>query len=540
NPDATDVTFPHNTNISTWKQYQISYSKLFEFSEKQNVILIVSDAFANYLFLNQLEEHPEFKEQFKDFTFFTNMMTYGHTSYSIPQMLTGCDVDKIPPITDSLKYDRFLHETFNQPQSLLKSLATDGYRIDATFHTPGVLYCNSDWISNLKPIPHDKKSLLDKINDSGFLDVCYFTSLRVLPIFLKPLITSYIDRESQKTHEQSEHYEKLPLLRFDYSFANDLREYPVHISNENKTFKFYFLRGLHFPGEFNEKFNFEKIPPTQEERRAYAQLLLFQEIIRQLKEKGCYDNSLIIYTADHGLWCGKDAVSVIDPVHSVRPLLLIKKINETHKEMVVDQTYCSTQDITPTILSELSLPFTATNNSCSVFNMTEEMQIYRKAIFNDVTKWGYVHPQPSKTATGILLNNVKLTQVSDKIKSDYKKTALSRSRIKPSGDNFQISIGNEIKSWRDSPPKSVQIVLQSSSSGDNNNYTGNAVIINKPKFVACWTCTAEIDVSTLKTGEYDISYILSYRGNSYRYYSAGQKVTIDNNKVVNIYNPIQK
>lgn len=76
--------FSKKTNLTVTEKSQM------ELSRDKNFIILVLDAVDGETFGNMMEQNPQYKEIFNDFTFYSDAMsTYPFTKHSIPFMLTG-------------------------------------------------------------------------------------------------------------------------------------------------------------------------------------------------------------------------------------------------------------------------------------------------------------------------------------------------------------------------------------------------------------------------------------------------------------------
>lgn len=73
------------------KQYE-KFNKLdqFEMSTDTNFIIVLLDAVDEECFWQVWEQHPEYKEEMRDFTFYNNTMSgYAYTDHSLPLIISG-------------------------------------------------------------------------------------------------------------------------------------------------------------------------------------------------------------------------------------------------------------------------------------------------------------------------------------------------------------------------------------------------------------------------------------------------------------------
>lgn len=89
----------------------------------------------------------------------------------------------------------------------------------------------------------------------------------------------------------------------------------IATKEDGKLFKFIHLEGCHGPNRLNENGEIQQ-EPVSEKESAKGCLKIIGNLLLQMKELGCYDNSAVIIMADHGY--SKDGV-LTNPVFLVKP-----------------------------------------------------------------------------------------------------------------------------------------------------------------------------------------------------------------------------
>ena len=130
----------------------------------------------------------------------------------------------------------------------------------------------------------------------------------------------------------------------------------LSVSKEQNQFKFYHLKGTHVPHVTTRDFvdiSWEDMPGGGQGTEAMVEsgrglLVLVDAFLNELKEKGVYDNSVVIVMADHG----GDYKYEYDWRREC-PLFIVKGVNERHKLEVNDKpfSFYDLQDVWKKLLS---------------------------------------------------------------------------------------------------------------------------------------------------------------------------------------------
>lgn len=296
----------------------------FEFSDSKNIIILVLDAVDGDTFSELLDKHPEYYDEFKDFTYYSNMVsTYTQTDTSIPYLLTGVfwEGEKAEPFEDYLAREI-------DSSSFFDSIQGDGYRVG--YYEP---FCY--------PLKGERVTTFDNVYRTGTLTIevkSYFKNMtklvgyRYAPFELKRFCEIYY--KNFLADEQS--------IARDNIFQDDNDAFLKEVQNEefttvnDKIFKIYHVEGAHIPFVFDEKLN--RVSNSNYEMSVEGTLYLAEEFIKKLKESGIYDNSAIIILADHGF-------SVEDiPEDRLHPVFFAKGFGETKDRMDINDAPVSFED----------------------------------------------------------------------------------------------------------------------------------------------------------------------------------------------------
>ena len=300
----------NNTAVSTNKNIN-TYSK------NKNFIIFVADAIDSKYF-EEVRSKSKYKNLFNDFTYYPDTVSaYDNTTISIPFIFSGDWYENKEEFqvysknaykkSDFLKYLKKL----NYDMNLYETDFTMDY--EESKDMLNLSYADTD-INTIKLAKEELK---------------YF-GFKFSPYFLK----KYSDIESFNLGynrigiKKSSLAKKYGLYDWDNKINYDnIVNNDIEKSNNNQ-FKFIHINGAHQP--FDENSELKPIVNGTYKQKIEATLKVFDAYIKRLKENGVYDNSVIIFMADHGF-------NAYTQVGYLNPTLLIKGINEHHEFKVSDK-----------------------------------------------------------------------------------------------------------------------------------------------------------------------------------------------------------
>jgi hypothetical protein len=329
-----------------WKNLQHfpDHKKMYEFSTKMNVIIIILDTFQSDIFQEIIDENPEYSNMFYGFTYYRNNVGGFPTTYpSVMYILSGKLYDNSVPISQFIK-NTSLHN------SLPLVLKENGVRVDiktgvSTIFPSSKIY---DTIDGFSWKPHEGYSAE---NISEITPIYRLTFFRFVPQALK----RYFYRTSSTKLEN-------PDIEDEYPNFNSA----IRVSAPERIFKLFHLRGPHAPFYLNENLIYEDLPQdiAGYKSQAKASLKISYALLESLKRNSSYDNSLIFIIGDHGTGSGTDVVS------GGTPLMLVKAFNSTGS-LAISDSPVSLGDIPKTIADELKLNSSLPGSSIFSVNETD-------------------------------------------------------------------------------------------------------------------------------------------------------------------------
>lgn len=321
-----------NSNIIIDSNFYLDDTNLFKLSSQNNIVLFMADTLEGNFVNEVLEKYPEYKEKLKDFVYFDNCTSPSIMTFSsVPTLLTGqqCQVGK------NLKQNiNYCYENSN----LYKTLVDNNYNVELYTELQLVPTYNIGYISNWV----EKKVLIDTsstLKITRLLYDCVF--YRYMPHFLK---SNFLIDTSEFNKVNSTNVSQYVLN--DPGFNSRLLTEGILNSEKKNQFKFYHLDGAHAPYntttdiEYNNSSEYLKTESDERQMtEVLASLNILVNYVEELKKGGCYDNTTIIFLADHG-WNNR-----------YYPAVLVKKQNNNQEFSVSHAPISVTEDLIPTILN---------------------------------------------------------------------------------------------------------------------------------------------------------------------------------------------
>ena len=281
------------------KQYYLDSSEQFTIGKDKNVVVLIADAVDNEYIKEIFENNPEVFADYSDFTLYTDTCSvYDMTIPSICQMFYGYTqkdgTEKVAPFFERFRAEGYRVLFYNACSLGLSMKQKPGRYIDnyVSMETAGdVIKVNEIKIQK------------------GMTRVVGY---KVLPCMIKSLV-----RAEEINFESCVLYDS-----FQYDVIEDNNEFSDMLRlqyNEeaDRCFVYQHIKGVHFPCD-------DYIEETKKCLRIFA------EYIRQMKELGVYDDSVIILAADHGV---HDDAEGLPYGVAATPMFLVKKAGETHDKI---------------------------------------------------------------------------------------------------------------------------------------------------------------------------------------------------------------
>jgi len=312
----------------------VSTKGIHEVSSQRNVVVFVLDMFDARYFEQLLEKEPDFKEQFADFTYFSNSVGSGSTTkYSIGALLTGQHL-----LNDAPSWQQMLDNAGTETD-FWDVLLENQYRVEmytTAYHVPNNLLRNAyNYVETTTAIA-DHKTLLRNLYQLSFF--------KYAPDVFKPLL--WLDgtefRKALVTRDDTG--EGMDVFSDDNAlFFSRMQNSHFTLNNETNILKFIHLHGVHYPYATDENAN--HVVGANALQAAKGSVKIVMEYLQNMKDLGAYDQSTIIICADHG-YVGYCELS--------NPILLVKKAGASGAMQISDAPV-SHLDFHATIMDDLGL-----------------------------------------------------------------------------------------------------------------------------------------------------------------------------------------
>lgn len=298
-------------------------------SNNKNIIVILADGFDGIDFLPILEEEPGFRSYFDGFTFYED--TCGTSLYSEESgvtLLTGNQMEV------GYTFNENIRRAYTN-SNLYDVLKENNYEI--------YLYLQDEKMVSpeiaRKVINYSGTGAgIDSISNA-FNKIYQMVAFRYVPHVLKKYFWySSMELLALKGGKKT--------LYYNYDVYDYIQKQGIITEeNDKNIYQFYWIQGPHEPANTDRYCKrVEKVIEMKTDEYADSQfeqaigvVRMYTELIEELKKAGVYDNTTIIFTADHG-WDVRP-----------NPMLLIKPF-DSHGELVISEAPVSMiEDYLPTL-----------------------------------------------------------------------------------------------------------------------------------------------------------------------------------------------
>lgn len=287
------------------------------FSKEKNVLVVLMDTMQSDVFEAVLSKNPELAAEFDGFTFYPDTAGSAPTTYlSMPVIHSGRTYDPKTPLAP------YFRDAVNNG-SFLAKLGDRGYKgilvnqiLDACPRTVRCVPSRSVLAGNRSSVVAEAAKLLD---------IAFF---RIAPLGAKDAVYNNGEWTAQKytSDERFVHLavEGNALLKETAEAVTDTAEKP--------SMKFIHLFTTHPPYVVDDKCAYlgkeQEINRTSDENQATCSVGNFVKVLKAMKAKGVYDNTVIALISDHGNYLMKsnrvDEDGWQSLIGSANPTLVIK------------------------------------------------------------------------------------------------------------------------------------------------------------------------------------------------------------------------
>lgn len=284
-----------------------------DISTDKNFFILLVDAANADEFTNLLAENENYKEIFRDFTFYDNTASvYPCTRDSIPLILSGA-VNR-----NEKAFEEYSSDAYNC-SPFFEKLESENYSIG--------LYMED-------PIWYGERCF-NVVNDVNYVNESPYESMNFYMYFrqqMKYILFKYLPY-AYKQYAQIEGMDYHRVLE-QYHYDNeDVYKMICDTSTleqvDHNVFQFIHLEGAHGPFKTDAELN--PIEHGTYTQKMEATVKVVDAYLRRLKENHVYDNSVIMIMADHGYYDVEHIISGEEYLERYHPILLVKGLGEEHE-----------------------------------------------------------------------------------------------------------------------------------------------------------------------------------------------------------------
>lgn len=332
------VLIIQNVSVLTKEGGAITNESALVLAADENVVVFILDMTDTADMERLLRDNPKYAEPLSDFTFYNNVVSrHSQTYLAIPYLLTGTEWVN----NSDMKYCDYAYLNDNvfikelNENGVELGIYTDAQYIDESFY--GIL-------------PNYKENVVRRSNIFNTVTTMWKTSMyKLLPLVLKNNYSYYSDEIEAMTNIKNKWD-----INNDVLFYNMLQEKEISVSNDmSASYKFYHMRGAHYPYYLSEDIKIDNghrdVSWTTQTK---GSMNIVYEYIRQLKEKGIYDNTTIIITADHGAFNATRSVYDIEKGSMngpCMPIMFVKLAGQKGDALTYNEAPLSQGDMLATI-----------------------------------------------------------------------------------------------------------------------------------------------------------------------------------------------
>ncbi len=332
------ATETSSTSTSAIGDALITREGLYELSPKNNVVILVLDAFDVIDLDDMLDRDPDALSEMGGFTYFSNSTGFSvPTRYGLPYLLTGT----WPRSNET--WDAFLNRRYTS-SSFLDDILKQGYSLYVytdTLGRGGMDHLNG-MATNIHTVDETRTLTSSSFNMENAMRMIYRMALyREMPWVAKAPFWFYTDEVNRAAYDVEVFEEEAevsgrvgadtPYIIDDPAFYKQLKNRRLSIYDDGAKGSVHFIHlfGIHTPYSMDEdaqRIGDQDSTYYNRVQQTKGTLRIVNEYLRQMKALGVYDSSTIIITADHGLWLWEDTIeqSEWDCDMAGGPIMLVK------------------------------------------------------------------------------------------------------------------------------------------------------------------------------------------------------------------------
>lgn len=299
-------------------------------SADKNFVVLLVDAVGSSEFGNVLNDNPEYKKVFEDFTYFPDTLgCYPCTRDTIPLVLSG-ELNK-----NEMDFEEFSSRAYNK-SPFFEELTDKGY--DINLYDAELIWYGDKRFNIRNSANYKNYSLSFK---SFFNEELKYIMYKYLPYHFK----RYSGIESMDFNGLVDKY-----IWDNRTVYGVIKDTPSLDKTDTRSFKLVHTEGAHIPFQYDKDLNFLDGYGTYE-LKIEATITMLNAYIERLKANGAYDNAVIVVMSDHG---NTDLNSANDMLVRGNPMFMVKGVGERHEFAVSEKplSYLDLMDIYSMLLDD--------------------------------------------------------------------------------------------------------------------------------------------------------------------------------------------
>ncbi|MCL2487065.1 MAG: LTA synthase family protein [Oscillospiraceae bacterium] len=313
------VTTPWPTGNNVY----LSTEGQFNIPKKGAVVTVLSDTFESGYLERALKEYPELKDDLAGFIFYPDTAGISTLTYlSMATLMTG----EVFPLGKDMKSG--MADCF-QKTGFYSRMREYGY--DVRYYTENN-FMDESYTGDIANLVADSSSASPASVKMVSKYLYKYTLFRDMPHLLKKYFL--VDNAA---FDFAQRLSDSPIYLVDDDVFYDTLKKDGVTAAGGSEYILYHLNGMHAPNTHDKDFQkvtYKDDVPYAERRyqESLGQLTLFKEFIARLKAAGCYDDTTLIFTADHGHQNRFNPVFMIKPAGETAPF----RINNAPISLVTD------------------------------------------------------------------------------------------------------------------------------------------------------------------------------------------------------------
>ena len=272
----------------------LSYEPMMNLSKEGNIVVFLTDRFEGTWTDELLDTYPELKTIFADFTLYqNNLSNWSNTFPSVPEMLTM-------KAYDGSSFRQYREEAWSG-NTLIDILKNNGYNVNLALDHTTTYNGYTDIADKC-----DNMVLMDSDFDINCFGkggvVSSFTCLsmaKLMPYCLKDHFLT-TDNISYDYSDLPDRISPNVTSRSDYKFYQYVSDNNMTAASDKKVFEFIHLNFAHSIDENVAALSNDDSDNSDFGKTLRGEFSIIETYLTKMKEAGCYDNSTIIFVADHG------------------------------------------------------------------------------------------------------------------------------------------------------------------------------------------------------------------------------------------------